>query len=218
MLLTASSDWSAWQPRARARLDWLQVRRLAAFIAVSIALHALTFGSYRPGSGAQEGIAEPAGARVLRAALVHEQLPEQLGSEHQTPAAQRQQDAASVPARVAAKSQAADSGADGMVQMPMPERWYEAAELDRRAEPLTPVEPAYPPELASLAAAPATVRLRLFIDERGTVRKLEIALPGPRPEFDEAAKRAWQGVRFSPAIKDGTTVKSQKLLELAFAP
>lgn len=102
--------------------------------------------------------------------------------------------------------------------MPVPERWYEAAELDRRAQPLSPVEPVYPPELAGLSAAPAKVRLRLFIDERGTVRKLEIAMAGPRPEFDEAAMRAWEGVRFSPAMKDGVTVKSQKLLELAFSP
>ena len=216
MSLTASSDWSPWPTRApgTVRARW----RLGTFVAASVVLHAVSFGSYAPRAGGHELWSAAASGPVLRAALVHERAGDAPESRAiRVSAKTSQQDAASTSTRPAAGS-AAEGHALGMAQMPVPERWYEAVELDRRAEPLTPVEPVYPAELAGLAAVPAKVRLRLFIDERGTVRKLEIAVPGPHPQFDDAAIRAWEDVRFSPAMKDNVTVKSQKLLELAFAP
>jgi TonB family protein len=102
------------------------------------------------------------------------------------------------------------------IALPLPDTWHNAGELDVRAEPLTSVHIPYPPDIAGGAAG--RVRLRLFIDERGYVVKTEIAASQPRGLFDQIAIHAWQDVRFSPARKDGATVKSQKLLELDFVP
>ena len=194
-------------------------QRLGVFVAASIFLHALTFGSYAPGSGGYQSARDLAHQAVLETRLVHEPAPTQTGgTSGSSPADESRQALDQAPAPAAAVSGFATGDAHGTVPMPTPERWYEAAEVDRRAQPLSPVELAYPAELAGMSAAPAKVRLRLFIDERGALRRLEVEASGPRPEFDEAAIRAWEAVRFSPAMKDGATVKSQKLLEVAFAP
>ena len=62
------------------------------------------------------------------------------------------------------------------------------------------------------------MRILLFIDERGIVRKSQIAAGASEALFDEAAIKAWKNVRFSPAEKNGVAVKSQKLLEMEFLP
>jgi TonB family protein len=62
------------------------------------------------------------------------------------------------------------------------------------------------------------VRLALFIDETGLVRKLRVVASMPENMFDSAAVRAWQDVRFSPAMKDGGPVKSRKVLDVEFTP
>jgi TonB family protein len=86
-----------------------------------------------------------------------------------------------------------------------------------RAEPRTPPTIHYPQELAQSGIV-AKVRVVLFIDERGMLRKLEIARSGPEQAFDVAATKAWHDVRFSPAMKNGVAVKSQKVLEVDFMP
>ena len=96
-------------------------------------------------------------------------------------------------------------------------KWYDASELDVRAEPLGSVELAYPAELEGTGIV-GRVRVLLFIDERGVVLKAQIAASQPKRVFDQAAIKGWQEVRFAPARKDGVAVKSQKLLELDFQP
>lgn len=217
MLLTASNKWGAQQPRALGSTRVLQ--RLGVFIAASLFLHALTFGSYVPGSGGYQSPGGRASHTVLQAQLVHGHVPQPTGGPpREVPAHEPHLDVEQTWGQAAAVSKPATGDVSGTMPMPLPERWYEAAELDRRAQPLSPVELAYPAEFAGMSAAPATVRLRLLIDERGALRKLEVETSGPSPEFDEAAIRGWAAVRFSPAMKDGVTVKSQKLLEVAFAP
>jgi protein TonB len=103
------------------------------------------------------------------------------------------------------------------VNLPLPEKWFTAEELSIRAEPLGDVQMTYPPELAAKAQA-GQVRLLLYIDERGVVHKAQIHASAPEGVFDEIALKAWRDVRFSPARKDGVAVKSQKLLEISFAP
>jgi TonB family protein len=75
----------------------------------------------------------------------------------------------------------------------------------------------YPEALAG-SGITRRLRLRLFVDERGVVRKLEFVEPRREEPFESAARKAWNEVRFSPAMKDGVAVKSQKLLELDFIP
>ena len=219
MSLTASSNWGAPQLRPHGALPGVRVqRRLGVFVVASVVLHALTFGSYSPGSGYPSAGDVPH-QTVLETRLVREHTrPQTEGASELSPADGARPGIDHTPAQAAALPKSAAGDVHGTVPVPTPERWYEAVELDRRAQPLSPVELAYPADLAGMSAAPAKVRLRLFIDERGALRKLEVETSGPRPAFDEAAIRAWEAVRFSPAVKGGVPVKSQKLLEVAFAP
>jgi len=101
--------------------------------------------------------------------------------------------------------------------LPEAEKWHTAREVDVRAQPLTEIRLRYPEHLRGEAVL-GKVQLRLFIDERGVVRKMQVAASEPDKMFDEAAKQAWEGVMFSPALKNGAPVKSQKLLELIYQP
>jgi len=125
-------------------------------------------------------------------------------------------EAATGPAPVETTTSARASAGSAGLALPAPDTWYTASEVDVRAEPLSEVRLRYPENLSSPVAG--TVRIRLFIDEGGVVRKLQIASSEPPGLFDEAAKRAWEDVRFTPARKNGVAVKSQKLVELTYAP
>ena len=109
------------------------------------------------------------------------------------------------------------AGAPDGLDLPLPDKWFTAQELDVRAEPLDGIKLVYPKELVGTGAG-GRVRIVLFIDERGVVRKTQIAASEPERLFDDAAINAWQDIRFSPAMKDGVAVKSQKLLEMDFLP
>jgi TonB family protein len=62
------------------------------------------------------------------------------------------------------------------------------------------------------------VQIALFIDEVGMVRKAKIVASHPERMFDDEALKGWEEIRFSPALKDGQPVKSEKLLEIDFIP
>jgi protein TonB len=111
----------------------------------------------------------------------------------------------------------AREGVPGGPDVPFPDKWFTAAEVDVRAEPLGQVDLEYPDELAGTGIR-GRVYVLLYIDERGIVRNLRVTEADPPKLFDAAALRAWKDVRFSPAKKAGASVKSRKLLELAFAP
>jgi protein TonB len=211
------------EPMRLARLsrdDMLPTRdqaRLALFIGGSIALHLLTMLGVGPldlnarrldgdtGRSEFHATLMPAeGARTTAAAMLDE-----------GPAA-ADKDASASPAAPAAASPDAAAAGDAALAIPSPDKWYTAAEVDVRAEPLSDIRLRYPENVG----APVTgkVRVRVYIDEGGVVRKIEIASSDPPGLFDEAARQAWQDVRFSPARKNGAAVKSQKLLELTYAP
>jgi len=63
-----------------------------------------------------------------------------------------------------------------------------------------------------------TVRLRLYISERGTVDRAQVVYAHPPGEFEEAALEAVRKLVYDPAIKNGRPVKSQKLIEVTFDP
>lgn len=196
------------------------VSRFFAFTAVSIALHALTLGAYTPGGGGSAP-ARAEASSVLHAVLAPRELPAMPASESasERPAdAPANLDSGATPAEPNATALKAEprSGPGGL-DIPLPDKWYTAAEVDLRAEPTNMPRLDYPPELA-MSGLSAIVKLRIFIDERGIVRKVELAESGPDRAFDVAARRAWDDVRFSPAQRHGVPVKSQKLLELDFSP
>jgi TonB family protein len=190
--------------------------RLSAFLAASAALHVAMLVTVPPSgvAGAPlEGVAvRPALHAVLSPAPVAASSAQPQPAEDQsTPASPNPR-----PVDVEAKAQTR-AGVPGGPELPLPDKWYTAAELDVRAEPLGEVILDYPEALEG-TGIPGRVRLMLYIDERGIVRRMEITESEPARLFDKAAMRAWAQVRFSPAKKGGVPVKSQKLLELDFRP
>ena len=97
------------------------------------------------------------------------------------------------------------------------DKWYGADEVDTRAEHLSPARLSYPQALAGSRTS-GRVKLALFIDEEGLIRKAQVLESHPQRIFDDAAIRAWEEVRFAPALKYGQPVKSEKLLEIEFMP
>jgi TonB family protein len=186
-------------------------RRLGAFIAISFALHLLTAVGFGPFDLSGRGPAEARGRTELHARLAPAE-----SRPAETPAAAPGAAPDRAPEAAARETPPPQPPAEtGGLSLPAAEPWYTASEVDVRAEPVTRVSLRYP-ENARAELAVSTVRLRLFIDERGVVRKIQIAQSGPSAVFDEAARRAWEDVRFTPALKDGAPVRSQKLIELTY--
>jgi TonB family protein len=195
-----------------------RARRLAGFIGASFALHLATLVSIPPSGVASAPYRGPLQPEALRATLGPgdrgNAAARAAASEAGAPDAARE--AASDPRQLDAQADTRE-GVPGGADLPFPDKWYTATELDVRAEPLGEVHLDYPDELEG-TGIPGRVRLLLFIDERGVVRKMQITTAEPARLFDKAAMHAWTDVRFSPAKKGGVAVKSQKLLELAFRP
>jgi protein TonB len=62
------------------------------------------------------------------------------------------------------------------------------------------------------------VRLRLLINEHGTVDAAEVLSAKPEGEFEEAALAAARRLVYDPALRNGRPVKSEKLIEVTFDP
>jgi len=74
------------------------------------------------------------------------------------------------------------------------------------------------PENPFLWKLRGTVRLRVFINELGTVDRAQVVYARPPGEFEAAALEAVGRLAYDPAIKNGRPVKSQKLIEVTFDP
>ena len=143
----------------------------------------------------------------------------------------------SVPARPDA---AADSGpATPAVESAMPEpvrpvpgavpdlqpdprlpldRYYASFDVDVRAEPLNDPPLVYPVRAYQMRVR-GKVTLRILINERGGVDDVTVIEAEPRGYFfEEAALEAARALQFSPAMRYGTRVKSQKILEVVLNP
>ena len=194
--------------------------RFAGFIALSIALHLITVIGAGPLNLSAQRPGDAPGGTELYATLMPGESAKPAAAAPATdaeqPAAGGETAAAPPPAAVGDTARAGtDTGERGLA-LPAPDKWYLASEVDVRAEPITEIQLRYPSELTERVTG--TVRVRVFIDEGGVVRKLQIAASDPPGLFDEAAKQGWQDVRFSPARRNGVAVKSQKLIELTFTP
>jgi TonB family protein len=202
--------------------------RLLVCAGASLALHALALGARGPAdtSATYDGHAN---TPVIQAALMSSRLspastPSLSSDAHREHAAaqshvRQQANRPHVNLRRSedklARTYAGDR-ASASVAYPVPDKWHTAEEVDVRAEPLTPVNLVYPEQSASRIRG--RVRIALFIDERGWVRKAQVLASEPEHLFDDVALRAWQDVRFAPALKGDVPVKSEKLLEMDFTP
>lgn len=90
---------------------------------------------------------------------------------------------------------------------------YLAAGLDPPPRPLTDIDPTLPEAAGSRGGS---VVLRIFINERGDVDKVEVVSAAPPGLFDTSAIEASLRVRFSPGYFSGVAVKSQVTYEVTY--
>jgi hypothetical protein len=101
------------------------------------------------------------------------------------------------------------------LEVPLPEekRYFTAKELDILAVPFTPMS------FDRLGFAldkmsERRLRLRVFINEAGTVDEVRLEGRTGVPAFEDEVRREFMGARFVPTVRHGRAVKSQKLVEI----
>ena len=97
------------------------------------------------------------------------------------------------------------------------DNYFDASDLDVRAEPLNEVL-LYYPMVAYYRRLAGTVQFRLFINAQGGLDKVEMIAATPPGIFEEAAWEAVNKLQFTPARKNGRPVKSQKTIDVVFDP
>jgi protein TonB len=100
---------------------------------------------------------------------------------------------------------------------PVDATYYPAHELDVYPMPLARLGFEHP-ERAARDHVSGQVRLMLLIDEAGNVDDVSVVTAEPSGYFEDAARQAFEGVRFSPARKEGRAVKSRVLINVDFTP
>ena len=85
------------------------------------------------------------------------------------------------------------------------------------APQINEVQLIYPKQAYEMRIA-GKVKLRIFINEHGSIDMTAILEATPPGVFEEAAFTATQALQFSPALKNGREVKSQKTIEVVFNP
>src|SRR5512146_2642477 len=93
--------------------------------------------------------------------------------------------------------------------------YYPARELDVRPGIKTRVDPEYP-EAAARRGLSGKVVLRLYIDEKGIVDRVETLSAQPPGVFERSAARAFSAARFSPGMKNRHPVKTRMTIEVSF--
>lgn len=93
--------------------------------------------------------------------------------------------------------------------------YYGTRDLDVRPGILTRVEPAYP-DTALARGLSGKVVLRLYINEKGTVDRVETLSAAPAGYFEASAERAFGAARFTPGRKGKQAVKTQMVIEVSF--
>jgi len=93
--------------------------------------------------------------------------------------------------------------------------YYKRSQLDDKPYLVTHVKPEYP---TGVPPTGGRARIRLFIDERGRVDRVDVVDSPSSARFGEAAATAFRAARFEPGKRGGVAVKSQIQIEMDFAP
>jgi TonB family protein len=93
--------------------------------------------------------------------------------------------------------------------------YYRAAEVDSRAVPLSPIQPANPDITGK---EQGIVVLRLYINSTGRVDNVVIVRAEPYHTFGPSLLLPFRQARFVPARKGGVAVNSEMLIELRYGP
>ncbi|HYA39180.1 MAG TPA: energy transducer TonB [Candidatus Methylomirabilis sp.] len=112
-------------------------------------------------------------------------------------------------------SAAAVPAAAAVPSVPSTTYYYRTRDLDVRPGILTRVEPAYP-DTALARGLSGKVVLRLYIDEKGAVERVETLSAQPAGYFEASAEQAFRAARFTPGRKGKQAVKTQMVIEVSF--
>ena len=122
---------------------------------------------------------------------------------------------APAPSRPAPNRPARGSHESAAAGVPLPQAqpyYYRASELTERPAPLARIQPRFPDG----APESGRLKMRLYINENGTVDAIDVTEAEPEGVFERAAAEAFAAARFRPGHKDGSPVKSQISLEVSF--
>lgn len=206
--------------------------RLATALLASIAMHAFVILNVKPVSAEYAGIkpiheqaTRPRGmsAHFLPLQLVSDvSLPASAPNATDVPRPDGQADPKLRKEYLERRDPRAGNLPDGRnawweLDIPVANRYYTAREVDRRANPLAEIAPVYPPAGLS-GGISGKVVLLLLIGETGSVDGVQILEARPKGMFDDSARAAFSAAKFTPAMKDGRAVKSQKIVEVTFEP
>ena len=191
--------------------------RIAAWITISATVHVLITLGLSPRVTAKMAWPSPLHIEVSLApptADPHE-ISGIVSSDDAVRVAAKPQDSDMLAAEKRSHAPASDAG---MVQFEFPfDRYFSAKELDVRASQINEVQLIYPKQAYEMRIA-GKATLRIFINEQGSIDMISILQATPPGVFDEAAFTAAQALQFSPALKNGREVKSQKTIEVVFNP
>lgn len=93
--------------------------------------------------------------------------------------------------------------------------YFPTRALDVRPGIKTRIQPEYP-QSAARQGLSGKVVLRLYIDEKGIVERVETLSAQPPGVFERSAERAFSAARFSPGMKNKRPVRTQMTIEVSF--
>jgi outer membrane biosynthesis protein TonB len=205
-------------------------RRVLGAVLLSLAFHAFLLSAFKPVS------ARYSGDSFLRAQLRTTSASLQVSPPGRSPtvaqpspAGKREPSAAPRPlpedarftktflAGWQARSGNLPDGREAYVELDMKVlgQYYTAREVDQRATPLEE-PPLFNPLHGPEPGSTAKVILLLLINENGGVDSVATLQSRSKGPYDTIARDAFASIRFSPAIKDGKPVKSQKVIEIIY--
>ena len=117
--------------------------------------------------------------------------------------------AGAIAAAIALQAAAAEPAA------PASSHYYPVRELDVRPGITTNVEPKYP-EAAVHRSLSGKVVIRLYIDEKGSVERVQTLRADPPGYFEQSAERAFRAAHFTPGMKGGHAVKTEMTIEVSY--
>jgi protein TonB len=91
---------------------------------------------------------------------------------------------------------------------------FDVSELEKRPQPVSQVQPAYPAELRK-AKIEGVVTIVFVLNEDGRVEEARVE-NSSRPEFEKPALDAIRRWRFSPGVKDGQNVRTFVRIPMRF--
>lgn len=199
------------------RFSSLHGTRLPGWITLSVLVHLLLVLSAGGGNAPRPA---PYRQPLLTVDISHiaPELPAPVVVPQLEPEIESQRSAPELPPPDPPRDANRDSQPVAAVERPVPfGTYFNVHELDVRAEPINDVLLRYP-WVEYQQRLGGMVRFTLFINAQGGLDRIDMIEATPPGHFEEAALEAVSKLQFTPALKNGRPVKSQKTIDVVFDP